>query len=198
MSSNNTETRSRILKSTLELLEAAQGKGVRMADIARRAGISRQALYLHFSTRAELLVETTFYLDRIRGAEDRLVASRTAQTGIERLEEFIDAWGNYIPEIYGAGKALLAVKDTDDAAARAWDQRMMDMREGCEAAINALKRDKTLSPDYAPNHATDILWTLLSVRNWEQMTIECAWSQKKYIKTLKSLARRTFVSTAIK
>ncbi len=194
MSRDNSKTRDRILKAALKLLEASQGKGVRMTDIAKRAGISRQALYLHFSTRAELLIATTYYLDEVKGVEERLVPSRTAQSGIERLDAFIEAWGTYIPEIYGIAKALLAMRDTDEAAAEAWDERMQDMREGCEAAINALNRDKMLSPDHSPNQATDILWTMLSVRNWEQLTIECGWPQEKYIETLKSLARRIFVA----
>jgi hypothetical protein len=37
---------------------------------------------------------------------------------------------------------------------------------------------------------------MLSVRNWEQLTIECGWSQRKYIETIKSLARRIFVVDA--
>ncbi len=193
MSSDNPETRNRILRAAWKLLEANQGTGVRMTDIAKRAGISRQAVYLHFNTRAELLIAATRYLDRVKGVEERLQASRTAQTGLERLDAFIEAWGGYIPEIYGIAKALLAMKDTDEAAAKAWGKRMQDMREGCEAAINALKRDNMLSPDHSPNQATDILWTMLSVRNWEQLTIECAWPQEKYIETLKSLARRIFV-----
>ncbi|MDH3913963.1 MAG: TetR/AcrR family transcriptional regulator [Rhodospirillales bacterium] len=194
MSSDNPETRKRILKSALTLLEASRGKGVRMTDIAKRAGITRQALYLHFSTRAELLIATTFYLDEVKGAEERLVPSRTARSGIERLDAYIEAWGAYIPEIHGIAKALLAMRDTDDAAAKAWDERMQDMRQGCEAAIDALNRDNMLSPDHSPNQATDILWTMLSVRNWEQLTLECAWPQERYIETLKSLARRIFVA----
>lgn len=194
MSSDNPDTRTRILKASLKLLEASQGQGVRMTDIARQAGISRQALYLHFATRAELLIATTLYLDELKGSDTRLVPSRTAQTGAERLDVFIEAWGAYIPEIYGIAKALLAMKDTDDAAAKAWGERMLDMREGCEAAINALDRDNRLRPDHSPDQATDILWTMLSVRNWEQLTIECGWSQEKYIETQKSLARRIFVA----
>ena len=194
MSSGNPETRKRILKAALKLLEASRGKGVRMTDIAKRAGITRQALYLHFSTRAELLIETTYYLDEVKGSEERLVPSRTARTGIERLDAFIEAWGNYIPEIYGIAKALLAMRDTDEAAAKAWDDRMQDVRQGCEAAIDALNSDNMLSPDHSPDRATDILWTMLSVRNWEQLTIECGWPQERYIETLKSLARRLFVA----
>jgi AcrR family transcriptional regulator len=194
MSSDNPETRERILKAALTLLEASRGKGVRMTDIAKRAGITRQALYLHFSTRAELLIATTYYVDELKGIEERLVPSRRARSGIERLDAFIEAWGAYIPEIYGIAKALLAMRDTDEAAAKAWDERMQDVRHGCEAAIDALNSDNMLSPDHSPEQATDILWTMLSVRNWEQLTIDCAWPQERYIGTLKSLARRLFVA----
>ena len=125
--------------------------------------------------------------------EAGLVPSRTAKTGQERLDAYIEAWGNYIPEMYGVGKALLAMQDTDEAAAAAWNERMQAMREGCEAAILALQRDKMLSPDYSAEDATNLLWTLVSVRNWEQLTQQCGWSQAKYVATIKSTAQRLFV-----
>jgi len=193
MSSYNPETRTRILQSALTLLESGGGNGVRMADIAKQAGISRQAVYLHFPTRAELLIATTLYVDEIKAIDDRLAKSRAAASGIARLDAYIDAWGNYIPEIYGILKALLAMKDSDDAAAAAWDGRMQAMREGCAAAIKALKDDGKLAAGLKPDQATDLLWTLLSVRNWEQLTIDCGWPQKRYIASLKRLARQAVV-----
>ena len=194
MSRENLDTRTRILQAALDLLEASRGQGVRMSDIAKQAGISRQAVYLHFPKRAELLIAATHHLDEIKGAEARLVPSRTARSGVERLDAFIEAWGSYIPEIHGIAKALLAMGDTDAAAAEAWDRRMQDMREGCAAAITALHRDGMLTPDYAPGEATDLLWTMLSVRNWEQLTMGCGWPQGRYVETLKSAARRLFVA----
>lgn len=194
MSSENSDTRSRILQAALDLLEASQGQGVRMVDIAKRAEISRQALYLHFGTRADLLIAATRFLDAVKGVDERFAPSRTAQTGTDRLDAFIEAWGNYIPEIYGIAKALLAMKDTDEAAAKAWDDRMQAVREGCAAAISALVSDNILRPGDTPDQATDILWTMLSVRNWEQLTLECGWPQERYIETLKSLARQIFVA----
>ena len=195
MSSSIPETRNRILNAARKLLEANKGEGVRMTDIAKQAGISRQALYLHFKTRAELLIATTRYMDEVNDVDARLVPSRTAETGTERLDEFIDAWGNYIPEIYGVAKALLAMQHTDEAAASAWKERMQAVRHGCEAAISALDRDGTLSPDHTPDQAIDILWMMLSVRNWEQLTIECGWPQQTYIEKTKSLARQIFVAS---
>jgi AcrR family transcriptional regulator len=76
MSSNNIETRTRILDAAWKLLETGQGSGVRMSDIAKTAGISRQAVYLHFPTRAELLIATTRHLDVVKDVDARLMATR--------------------------------------------------------------------------------------------------------------------------
>jgi len=164
-----------------------------MVDIAKAAGLSRQAVYLHFPARAELLIATTKYLDEVNHVDERLVASRTAATGIERLSAFIDMWGNYIPEIYGVGKALIAMKDADEAAMVAWTGRMQAVRHGCAAAIKDLKVDGHLAAEYSVKQATDILWAMLSVENWEQYRHDCRWSQKQYIKSMQSMARQILV-----
>lgn len=201
MSSDEIDTRTRILMATCVLLERSEGadvrkgagKGVRMADIAKKAGISRQAVYLHFPARADLLIAATRYIDEIKNINQRLAPSRAATTGRARLSAFVEAWGNYIPEIYGVSRAILAMAATDSEAKAAWTKRMQDMREGCEAAVNALDRDGDLSPDHSPLQATDILWTLLSVRTWEHYTQDCAWSQKRYVETTQQMAERLLV-----
>lgn len=196
MSRENTDTRTRILEATQKLLETGEANAVRMADIAKRSGISRQAVYLHFPTRADLLIATTLYLDEKKDVDARLAESRSATGGRERLEAYIDAWGGYIPEIYGIAKALLAMKDSDPAAAEAWDGRMRAVRDGCAAAVDALKADGDLSADLSPAQATDLLWTLLSVRNWEHLTVDCGWPQARYLKTMKRIARDALVAGA--
>ncbi len=193
MSSGNPETRARILSAAWRLLEAAQGRDVRMGDIAREAGVSRQAIYLHFPTRAELLVATTRHIDEVKDVDIRLAPSRSAKTGVERLDAFIDAWARYIPEIYGVGRALMVMGETDDAAKLAWDGRMQALRHGCRAAIDALARDGRLTRGHSVEQATDLLWTLLSVRNWEHLTIDCAWPQERYIERIIGVARDLFV-----
>ena len=190
MSSGENDTRIRILNATWTLLEADPGKGVRMSDIAKCAGISRQAVYLHFPTRADLLVATTRHVDNVKDVDERLSASRSAKSGIERLDAFVEAWGNYIPEIYGVATALLAMKDRDEAAAEAWRDRMDAVRQGCEAAVSALRSDGTLRPGLRSRDATDMLWTLLSVHNWEQFTRDCGWSQRQYIDRMKDVTRQ--------
>ncbi len=164
-----------------------------MSDIAKQAGVSRQAVYLHFNSRAELLIAATHHLDDINGSPERLIASRIATTGTERLATYITAWSGYLPDIYGMAKAFLAMQDSDEAVAMAWRARMQDMKEGCAAAINALAHDRRLSPHYTPDQATDILWTMLSVRNWEQLTVDCDWSHDQYTAAMIQMARDMFV-----
>ena len=193
MSSENSDTRTRILEVTVRMLEEHRGQGVRMGDIAKEAGISRQAVYLHFASRAQLLVAATKHLDEILDVDRRLAASRAATSGVERLALYIEFWGHYIPEIYGVAKALLLARDTDEAAAAAWEDRMLAMRDGCRAAIDALHSDGTLVPGWTPIRATDTLWTMLLVPNWENLTGECGWSTQQYIRWMKTVAKRTFV-----
>ncbi len=193
MSSENVETRIRILVATVEMLEEHGGRGVRMGDIAKAAGISRQAVYLHFASRAELLVATTKYRDEVLDLDRRLAPSRAATSGAERLALYIDSWGHYIPQIYGVAKALLLAQDTDEAAAAAWKDRMLAMRDGCRAAIDALHSDGKLAPEWTPKRATDALWTMLLVPNWENLTGECGWSTRQYVRRMKIVAKRTFI-----
>lgn len=190
----SSDTRSRILEAAWKLLEDGAGSEVRMSDIAKKTGISRQAVYLHFPKRADLLIAVTRYIDEANEIDARLAASRSAATGVERLDAYIEAWSNYIPEIYGVGKALMAMQETDSEARMAWEGRMLAVREGCEAAVNALARDRALTSEIDEEKATDLLWTLLSVRNWEQLTLECGWSQDDYVDELKRTARKALLA----
>ena len=192
MSSKNIETRTRILDTTVRMLEDG-GRGVRMGDIAKAAGISRQAVYLHFASRTELLVAATRYLDEVLDLDRRLAPSRAATSGIERLELYIDCWGHYIPDIYGVSKALLVAQNTDDAAAAAWNDRMLAMRDGCRAAIEMLHSDGNLAREWTRKRATDALWTMLLVPNWENLTRGCGWSTQQYVRYITIMAKRTFV-----
>lgn len=193
MSTVESETRVRILEATWRLMVERCGQGVRMSDIAAGAGVSRQALYLHFASRAELLVATTQYGDRVRGLGERLQRWRAATEGEELLDTYVEFWGNYVPEIYGIARALLAARETDEAAAIAWNERMEAVRGGCRTTIEALHRDGRLAPEWSVDTATDLFWTLLSIRNWEQFTTECGWSTNQYVERIQTLARHTFV-----
>jgi AcrR family transcriptional regulator len=190
MSSDPRDTREKILRAAWSLLERADADGARMADIAREAGVSRQAVYLHFPKRADLLIATVRYIDEVKDVGGRLSASRAAATGVERLDALIDAWVGYIPEIHGCAKALMAMRDTDDDARRAWDDRMTALRDEIGAAVAEIEKEGKLSPERTAERATDLLWAVLSVPMWEQLTIERGWTRADHAEEMRALASR--------
>ena len=193
MSSNEIDTRTRILEAAWHLLEERRGQGVSMGDIAKEVGISRQAVYLHFASRTELMIATMNYVDEVKGLYERLEKLQSIPSGIELLEACIDIWGNYIPEIYGLAKAMLLTKDSDEAMAAAWNNSMGCLRDVCQQTIETLDSEGMLSSEWSPEDATELFWTVISINNWEQLTKECGWSTKQYLDHMKTLLKRTLV-----
>jgi AcrR family transcriptional regulator len=172
-----------------------RGQHVWVGDIARAARVSRQAVYLHFGSRANLLVATVRYVDEVLGLDERLRQVKAADSGAEILQALVEFWGNYLPEIYGLAKALLAVYDTDKDAATAWDDRMGVLQEGCRNTIECLERDGTLVPGWELEDAASLVWAVLAVAVWENLTIKSGWSTDQYIHRMQRALKHTFVNT---
>ena len=192
MSSEISDTRKKILEAASELLLASNGQGVRMADIATAAGVSRQAVYLHFESRTELMVATVRYLDDLHGLTERIRPVNEAVAGRQKLDTFVKFWGNYIPEIYGVAKALMAARDTDEAAMAAWNDRMNSVRAGCREIVEALAGDGELATEWSEDAAVDMMWTILSIENWERLTIDRGWTVDEYVERMRRLLTRGF------
>jgi len=168
-------------------MEQQNAQDVHMKDIAKAAGVSRQAVYLHFASRAELLVATTIYMEEALNFEGRVQRWQEATSGVELLDSFVEFWGSILPDIYGVAKALIAVYDTDTAAAEAWNGRLGAIRQACHTSIKALAADGMLDDGWTIDTATDLFATILSVEQWEKLTGQCGWSTSEYIeRTLSS------------
>lgn len=193
MSRDPEATKRAILNATWTLLESADCT-VRMSDIAKAAGVSRQAVYLHFPTRAELLIATVRHIDMEKDVNARLTASRSAATGRERLPAFVDAWCNYIPEVHGVATALMQLAPSDEAARAARDDRLAAIRHGCAAAVDALARDGALTPLHTPDDAADLLAALLSIPTYNALRLRAGWSQTHYVEKMQEAAAQLLIA----
>jgi hypothetical protein len=70
------------------------------------------------------------------------------------------------------------------------------VRESCRRTIEALHRDGMLAPEWSREEAIDLMWTMLSIRNWEQLTIECGWSTSQYVGRMQKILKRALVRGA--
>ena len=194
MSRQSSDTRTRILDATWELLEQAPGKDISMSAIAKAAGISRQAVYLHFASRTELMIATTEYVDEVKGLYQRMEKIDAAADGSGMLQACVEVWGNYIPEIHAIAKALMRVKDTDADAATAWSRGMDCLREVNARIIDTLDQEGKLAGSLQTDTATDLLTAMLSIEQWELLTGEYGWSTRQYVDEMKELLSRCLVA----
>jgi len=164
-----------------------------MSDIAKASNLSRQAIYLHFENRTDLMIATTEYVDRVKLVHERIQPTLQAKSGQERLERFIEFWGAHLPEIYGIAKGLLDQMSNDEAAAAAWANRMALVREICETIVLDLKKDKHLVDAWSVPVAADLLFAALSVQLWEQYTQNNGWSKSQYIQRMKKSTARILI-----
>jgi len=169
MSSESSETKIKILSAALKLLVASNGKDVRMSDIAKAAGVSRQAVYLNFESRTDLMVATIQYGDQINDAATQVQPWRDAE-GVEKLDVWIEFRGNCLPQIFGVAKSLMVARETDEAAAAAWLDRMADFRRSCHKTVCSLDQTGVMRCRYASS-SIDFLIPSIQPQQSTSMTI---------------------------
>jgi AcrR family transcriptional regulator len=196
MSSAQIDTRERILLATWKLMEQSRGQGVRLEDVARAARVSRQAVYLHFHSRSDLLIATARYLDERLELPRRIQQACEAGNGMLGIEAYVAFWAAYIPEIYGLAKALLLARETDDAAAAAWADRMQALYQGCLSVVQTIATEGKLDPSWTIEAAADYFWATLSISTWEQLTFERGWSQDQYRERMQWIIKRALLREA--
>ena len=174
-------------------MEQSRGQGVRLEDVARAARVSRQAVYLHFHSRSDLLIATTRFLDERLELPRRIQQACEAGNGVLGIEAYVAFWAAYIPEIYGLAKALLVARETDEAAAAAWADRMQALYEGCKYVVQTLVSQDTLDTAWTVESAADFFWAALSVPTWEHLTIERGWSQDQYRERMQWIIKRALL-----
>jgi AcrR family transcriptional regulator len=196
-SSQYSETQIRILEATCRLIEARAGHSVRIEDIARAAGVSRQAVYLNFHSRTGLLVAAVHYVDHVLGLAERVKPIYEARNGVEMLDAKIVFWANYVTDIYGIAKAMMAMRQIDEAANIAWKDAMQELYDGVHDAMLRLAQEGSLLPDWSIDEATDFVWALLSITNWEDLTIERGWSKEQYIRRMQMALKHALLKPEV-
>jgi AcrR family transcriptional regulator len=187
-------TRRRICEAAVRLISRRGGDNVTMATVARAARVSRQALYLHFADRAALLLAAVRYADERRGLPAVIRRIQEAPTGVAALKEMAAAQAQMNPGIWPLARALDSVRRNDKAAEQSWQDRLGTRLEGCRAIVARLAEEGVLRPGVDPGVAADLLWTLTSLRAWEDLVLLRGWTAAQYQDRLTDLLQHVLVS----
>jgi AcrR family transcriptional regulator len=192
MSRNNSRTQ--ILEAALTLITRRGDANVTMADVGRAAGVSRQAVYLNFADRGDLMLALVRYADERRGLEGELNKIHTAPSGLAAVRALVALQARTNSEIWAIARAIDAVRRTDAEVENSWQDRLKSRLLGCRQIIARLANDGILRKELKPAAAADILWTVTSLRTWEDLVLQRGWTAVQYEKRVYELLRIALTS----
>jgi AcrR family transcriptional regulator len=186
------ETRRRILDAAWALLEE-RGTGIRIADIADKAAISRQAVYLHFGDRSSLFVALGDYID-VSFGRDRLRAHVfRAPTGVESLRRWVQTMSWYTAKIDPVSRILELAAESDEALAAVWKDRMTGRRGHVRRIADRMAAEGQLANGWTAEAAADLIYTVTLPGPWRVLTSVAGWSKKRYAREITKLLERSLL-----
>jgi AcrR family transcriptional regulator len=193
---SSTDTKQRILDAARELLEAEARPDIGLEQVAKRAGLSRQAIYLHFGSRGALLLALAEHVDESEGLADLTRQVREAGSGPEALD--LLAWLNaeYEPRIRAVAHAHDVARRGDAELEAAWQDRMRSRRALYAEVVRRLEDEGELADGVTSREAVDLIWALLSSRVHEDLVVERGWSRRRYEARLRTLLRKAAMREA--
>ncbi len=192
MSRKGERTRETILDAALALFREHGPGRVSVGDVAERAGLTRQAVYLHFPNRTVMMLALIDHVGRQFGAPE-LFRCATSGSARDELDERLRAAARYAPRIHDVATALDLARHSDDSARAAWDDRMELRRRGLRGIVRRLKAAGALREGWSVARVTDALWTVTAPRTYADLVVERRWPLEDYERFLVSTARAFLV-----
>jgi AcrR family transcriptional regulator len=180
-------TRLRILDTAREITEK-QGAVPTMAALARTVGISRQALYLHFPDRAQLLLALVAHVDEKEQLQAGIagVTQAADAAGAIRTWAHVQTWHN--PKIAALARALDHTRYADPSVAAAWADRLNDRMRGAIFIVERLRAEGRLDPAWTPAEAATLLWELTSFHVWDDLVNDGHIAPDRYVEIITAAA----------
>jgi AcrR family transcriptional regulator len=192
--SRDRPTRTTILAATRSLLERDGYDAVSLERVAQAAGVSRQAVYLHFGSKAGLLLALVDHADQEEGLAEALRPIEEAGTAVEALDAFATFAGTYAPRIHAGAMAFDAARRTDQAAEQAWQDRMRMRRRLHRRLVERLQAEGRLAEGWTIEAATDFVWALTLPHLYQSLVEERGWSRRRYTELIRRVLAETLVA----
>jgi AcrR family transcriptional regulator len=190
------DTRRRILDAAWALLEE-RGTGIRIADVAAKAGVSRQAVYLHFGDRVSLFVALGDHIDVSFGRDDLRKHVFGAPSGVESLRRWVQTMSWYTAKIDSVSRILELAADSDEALSAVWRDRMTGRRGHVRRIAERIAADGQLADGWTAEAAADLVFTVTLPGPWRVLTSVLDWSEEQYAEEITGLLERSILARPI-
>jgi len=96
--------------------------------------------------------------------------------------------------IWPLAREVDAARRTDPDVEAAWQDRLAARLNICRAIVVMLAADPGLRPGLTQSAATDLMWTLTSLRMWEDLVLSRRWSARQYETQVLALLQRVLLA----
>ena len=187
------DTCERILAAT-QALVAERGSKLKLSDVADRAGVSRQAVYLHFGDRTGLLVALVQHMDETLALADSLAHLFQAETGADVIARTMALHGRFSVSIDPVASILEAAQYEDEALGAAWRDRMRFRHQVHRKIVQRIAELGELAQECPPEAAADLLYALTLPGPWRELTRELGWEQSQYVNAMSWLLGKALLA----
>jgi AcrR family transcriptional regulator len=165
-----------------------------MTAVADRAGVTRRAVYMHFTTRAELVGALFDYVADVHGLAESLNTVWDAPDAVSALDAWAAHLARYHPRLLDVDRAVQRVwrLDADTAAHR--KRVVAEKLSNCRRLVRRLVDEGRLAEAWSVESASDMLFALISSDMIEALIFDRRWSQRRLSEHLALLFRSTFVA----
>lgn len=186
-------TRTRVLEATRELI-SERGPNVRLSDVAERAAVSRQAVYLHFGDRSGLLVALVHHMDETLDLSESLAHVQAAQTGAELIERTMRLNTEFWAAVQPVAQVLEAAQYDDEALGAAWRDRMGFRQMTFQMIVQRLAEIGELSEQWSVEDASAALYAIAHFDTWRELTRHLDFTDDRYVATMTQLLSRSLLA----
>jgi len=186
-------TRAALLDAARQILEERGFEALTMSAVATSAGVSRPAVYLHFTSRTDLVSGLFDHISAAEGLQESLQKVWTAPDALNALEQWAQHLARYHPRILAVDRAVDRLRRVDPNAAAHHKRVRTKQLESARRLAGWLQDEGHLAVPWTVVSARDMLFALISSDTIEALISDRRWTQRRLAEHLSVLLRRTFV-----
>ncbi len=164
-----------------------------MSAVAEHAGVTRRAVYLHFSSRGELLLALHAHVDERLDLAGSVREVFEAADAVTALEGFVAILAEFHPKTLKIDIALLGAMNTDPDVAALVEQAKQIWLDGCRLIAQRLEDEGRLAQPWTVETAADLMWHFMFPDVLQRLTGDRGWPIDQYRELLTTVLKRVLI-----
>jgi AcrR family transcriptional regulator len=189
-SGRRAQTRIQILEAARAMFEELGYYGAGLEAVAKRAGVSRQAIYLHFPSKAELLTALHLHIfatDVVPAVERHPITEEMG--ALDVLDATIAVDVEVASTVWRIHEALTMARRQHPEVDKTLRPREEERYGELLDLGHRLEREGALPPEIHIGTFADMLWGLMGVGTYRNLVIERGWTLDRYRRWVRDTIR---------